>query len=101
MSRCWQPAQSLGLRQASLSSGLCSTRAPASPQLRMQGGAWGAEPERAKASLELLQIRFSNADVGTMKAWIQKWPKGTKKDGYGMPKLMLPVQASVSLNPKP
>eukprot|EP00802_Teleaulax_amphioxeia_P019328 Tamp_19555.p1 GENE.Tamp_19555~~Tamp_19555.p1 ORF type:complete len:221 (+),score=78.01 Tamp_19555:42-665(+) len=90
----FSPAPSLGLRQASLSSGLSPARAPALPQLRMQGGAWGGEPEKAKASLELLQIRFAKVDVDNMKAWIQKWPKGTKKDGFGMPKLMLPVETT-------
>jgi len=39
---------------------------------------------------------FAKVDVDNMKAWIQKWPKGTKKDGFGMPKLMLPVETTVS-----
>jgi hypothetical protein len=90
-----QVSPSLGLRQAKLDAGLCAARSPARPQLRMQGGAWGAEPEEAKASMELLQIRFQNVDVKSMQAWIQKWPKGTSKDGFGMPKTMLPVSSEV------
>jgi hypothetical protein len=52
-----QGSPSLGLRQASLGSGVCAVRSHTPLHLRMQGGAWGKEPEVAKASLELLQIR--------------------------------------------
>jgi len=48
----------LGLRQAKVDAGLCAARSPTLSQLRMQGGAWGNEPEKAKASLELMQIRY-------------------------------------------
>ena len=91
-----------GLRQDRPGARLYSARLR--PQLHMQGGAWGNEPETANASLELMQIRFQNVDVPAMKTWLQNWPKGTKKDGFGMPKTMLPLgvelvgDASVRLN---
>eukprot|EP00960_Hanusia_phi_P065879 766243-Hanusia_phi.AAC.6 len=40
------------------------------------GGAWGADKEKPKASKELMQIRFSQ-----LRDFIQKWPRGTSKDG--------------------
>ena len=78
-----------GLRQDRPGARLYSARLR--PQLLMQGGAWGNEPETANASLELMQIRFQNVDVPAMKTWLQNWSKGTKKDGFGMPKTMLPL----------
>jgi len=90
-SHAFMVSPSLGLRQAKVDSGLYAARSPTLSQLRMQGGAWGNEPEKAKASLELMQIRFAQVDVASMKTWIQKWPKGTIKDAFGLPKLMLPV----------
>lgn len=56
--RVEQVSPSLGLRQAKVDSGLYAARSPTLSQLRMQGGAWGNEPEKAKASLELMQIRY-------------------------------------------
>ena len=37
----------------------------------------------------------AQVDVKEFKTWIQKWPKGLSKDGYGLPKLMLPVATEV------
>lgn len=46
-----------------------------------------------QASKELLQIRFSSVDAPKLLAWLKKWPFGTKKDGFGLPKTMLPLSA--------
>jgi len=58
-----QVSPSLGLRQAKVDAGLCAARSPTLSQLRMQGGAWGNEPEKAKASLELMQIRYPDVQT--------------------------------------
>ncbi len=47
----------------------------------------------AQANKELLQIRFSSVDANKLSAWLKKWPFGAKKDGYGLPKTMLPLSA--------
>merc|ERR1712127_323081 len=86
-----------GLRRARVDAGLCASRSAALSKLRM-AGAWD-EPEEAKASLELMQIRCAQVDVKEFKTWIQKWPKGLSKDGYGLPKLMLPVATEVACLP--
>jgi hypothetical protein len=41
----------------------------------------------------------AKVDVKEFKTWIQKWPKGLTKDGYGLPKLMLPVATEVACLP--
>jgi hypothetical protein len=46
-----------------------------------------------QANKELLQIRFSSVDANKLSAWLKKWPFGAKKDGFGLPKTMLPVSA--------
>ena len=46
-----------------------------------------------QANKELLQIRFSSVDAPKLSAWLKKWPYGTKKDGFGLPKTMLPLAA--------
>ncbi|EKX40786.1 hypothetical protein GUITHDRAFT_153999, partial [Guillardia theta CCMP2712] len=63
--------------------------------LRM-AGPWGPDKEKPKASKELMQIRFSQVDASQLRDFIQKWPRGTSKDGFGLPKLMLPVAIETS-----
>ena len=65
-----------------------------------QAGAWGPDKEKPKASKELMQIRFSQVrscaasscrratverapqvDASQLRDFIQKWPRGTSKDG--------------------
>jgi hypothetical protein len=46
-----------------------------------------------QANKELLQIRFSSVDANKLSAWLKKWPFGAKKDGFGLPKTMLPLSA--------
>ena len=59
-----QVAPAVGmLRKANVNSGLSAPRSPALPKLRM-AGAWD-EPEQAKATLELMQIR-SGSSYGQM-----------------------------------
>ena len=43
----------------------------------------------------LIKIHFAAVDVEKLTTWIQKWPFGTAKDGYGLPKTMLPMTAEV------
>jgi len=52
---------------------------------------FGGEEEAPKGQKELMQIRLEKVDATQLKEFIQKWPFGSSKDGYGLPKLMLPV----------
>jgi hypothetical protein len=42
------------------------------------------------------RIYFSKLDSAKLSAWITKWPFGTVKDKYGLPKSILPMTAQVS-----
>ncbi len=42
-----------------------------------------------------MKMHFTTVDVDKLKAWLEKWPFGTSKDGFGLPKTMLPMQAAV------
>jgi len=48
-----------------------------------------------QASDLLLKMHFTTVDVDKLKAWLEKWPFGTSKDGFGLPKTMLPMHAAV------
>ena len=50
---------------------------------------------RSQASDLLLKMHFTTVDVEKLKEWLKKWPFGTSKDGFGLPKTMLPMQAAV------
>lgn len=72
------------------------------PRLRTSGtmnlnmqikGVYNDNSDKPKASKELLQIRFSSVDAPKLSAWLKKWPFGSKKDGFGLPKTMLPLSA--------
>ena len=43
----------------------------------------------------LLKMHFTTVDVDKLKAWLEKWPFGTSKDSFGLPKTMLPMHAAV------
>ncbi len=51
--------------------------------------------DRSQASDLLLKMHFTTVDVEKLKEWLKKWPFGTSKDGFGLPKTMLPMQAAV------
>jgi hypothetical protein len=48
-----------------------------------------------QASDLLLKMHFTTVDVDKLKEWLAKWPFGTSKDGFGLPKTMLPMHAAV------
>jgi hypothetical protein len=107
MAQCFTASPALGLRTStpglrcpSARVGAPTVAAPRSAarasDLRMQGGAWGSEDEKPAATKELMQIRFASVDAAKFKAWIQQWPFATAKAGYGLPKLMLPVDKNTN-----
>mmetsp|Transcript_60795 Transcript_60795/g.144036 ORF Transcript_60795/g.144036 Transcript_60795/m.144036 type:complete len:236 (+) Transcript_60795:1-708(+) len=102
--QCFQVGPSLGLRTASPALRCPAVRAAVATVARrtgssivMQGGAWGKEEEAPQAVKELMQVRMEGkVDATKLMTWIQGWPFATVKSGYGLPKLMLPVDKSAN-----
>jgi len=72
---------------------LAGGRAARMPPLKM--AVYGDE-EQPKAMTEIKQFTVPKMDPATLKAWIIKWPTGTTKDAFGLPKLMLPISAEAN-----
>ncbi len=43
----------------------------------------------------LTKIHFQTVDALKFTAWLLKWPFGTAKDHYGLPKSLLPITAEI------